>query len=77
MLIAQEKPAADEPLDFQGRPESFWRQTFADARRKVSDLENEGNVLILKLNDLQNKFYRESDGFKQQEWQRHFVSNIM
>jgi hypothetical protein len=67
---AKEKPSSDEPVDFQGRPESFWKQAFADARRKVSELENEANVIILKLNDLQNRFYRESDGYRQQEIQR-------
>lgn len=64
------KPNSDEPVDFQGRPESFWRQTMADARKKVKDLENEANVLTLKLNDLQNQFYRESDGFKREGIQR-------
>ena len=72
----QAKPATDEPVDFQGRTESFWKTTFADARKKVSDLENEANALVLKLNDLQNKFYRESDGFKQQEWQRQIQKTI-
>jgi hypothetical protein len=67
---AKEKPLSDEPVDFQGRPESFWKQTFADARRKVSEFENEANVIILKLNDLQNRFYRESDGYQQQAIQR-------
>jgi hypothetical protein len=67
-----EKPKAvsDEPVDFQGRTESFWRQTFADARKRVKDLENESNVIVLKLNDLQNQFYRENDGYKQQQIQR-------
>jgi hypothetical protein len=67
---AKDKPGSDEPVDFQGRPESYWRQAFADARQKVNELENESNVLILKLNDLQNRFYRESDGFKQQTIQK-------
>ncbi len=73
------KPAkadSDEPTDFQGRPESFWRQTLADARAKVRDLGNEANVLILRLNDLQNRFYRESDGFRQQEIQREMNKTI-
>jgi hypothetical protein len=60
----------DEPSDFQGRPESFWRQTFSDARQRVRELEDKTNVIYLKLNDLQNQFYRESDGFRQQEMQR-------
>jgi hypothetical protein len=64
------QPASDEPVDFEGRPEGFWRQTFSDARKKISDLENEGNVLTLKVADLQNRFYRESNGFTQQDIQR-------
>ena len=73
---AKEKPATDEPLDFQGRPESYWKQTFADARQKVKELENESNVIILKLNDLQNRFYREDSGYKQQEIQREIQKTI-
>lgn len=73
---AAEKPASDEPLDFQGRPESFWKQSFADARQKIKDLENESNVIVLKLNDLQNRFYRESDGYRQQEIQREIQKTI-
>ncbi len=61
---------AEEPVDFEGRPESYWRQTFTDARQQVIALENEANVLVLKLNELQNKFYQEADGFKQQQIQR-------
>ncbi len=64
------KPADDEPHDLKGRTEGYWRQTLADARQKVKDLENQGNVLTLRLSDLQNQFYRESDGFKQQDIQR-------
>ncbi len=70
------KPAADEPVDFQGRPESWWRQSMGDARKKVKDLENEENVLTLKVADLQNQFYREDDGFKQQEIQRQIQKTI-
>jgi hypothetical protein len=73
---AKDKPVSDEPVDFQGRPESFWKQTFADARQKVKDLENESNVIILKLNDLQNRFYREDSGYKQQEIQREIQKTI-
>lgn len=62
-----DKADPDEPVDLQGRPESFWRQTMAAARQKVKDLENQANVLILRLNELQNRFYREDDGFKR-EW---------
>jgi type IV secretory pathway VirB10-like protein len=72
----QAKPAADEPVDFTGRPESFWKQTFADARKLVKDLDVESNVLALKLTDLQNRFYKESDGFKQQTIQRDIQKTI-
>ena len=70
------KPSNDEPTDFQGRPESFWRQTMSDARKKVKDLENESNVLILRMNELQNQFYRESNGFRQQDFQRQIQKTI-
>jgi hypothetical protein len=66
----------DEPVDFEGRPESYWRQTFADARKKVKDLENEANVLTLRIADLQNQFYRESDGFRQQQIQREIQKSF-
>ncbi len=65
-----EKSQSDEPVDFQGRPEGFWRKTMAEARAKVKTLENETNVLILKQNDLQMQFYREDDGFKREGIQR-------
>jgi hypothetical protein len=67
---------SDEPVDFQGRPESFWRQTMADARQHVKALENEANVLTLKIADLQNQFYRESNGFRQQEIQREIQKSF-
>lgn len=66
----------DEPTDFLGRPESFWRQTMSDARQKVKDLENEANVWTLKLARLQTAFYAESDGFKQQQIQREIQKTI-
>lgn len=65
-----EADASEEPRDFEGRTESYWRQTFSDARSKVKELENKADVLTLKITDLQNQFYREDDGFKQQEIQR-------
>ena len=70
------KPISDEPVDFQGRPESWWRQTMADARKNLKDLGNEGNVLTLKLADLQNQFYREASGFRQQEIQREIQKSL-
>jgi hypothetical protein len=63
-------PDSDEPVDFLGRPESFWRKTMAEARKRVKDLEDEKNVLILKQNRLENEFYREDDGFKREAIQR-------
>jgi hypothetical protein len=68
--------ASDEPTDFRGRPESVWRRTMSDARQKVKDLENEANVLTLKLAGLQTRFYSESDGFKQQQVQREIQKTI-
>ncbi|MBM3792320.1 MAG: hypothetical protein FJW35_18495 [Acidobacteria bacterium] len=73
---APEQPATDEPVDFQGRPESFWRQTFADMQAKVTKFENSTDVLILKLNDLQNRFYQEADGFKQQRIQQEIQKTL-
>ena len=72
------KPKVDptEATDFQGRPESFWRQTFTDARMKVRELESEEKVLTLKANDLQNQFYRESSGFRQQDIQREIQKTL-
>jgi hypothetical protein len=60
-----DNPEADEPTDFEGRPESFWRKTMAEARQKVKDLTNEANVIVLKIADLRNEFYRTDSGFKQ------------
>lgn len=60
----------DEPVDFQGRPESYWRETMSNARKKVKDLEDEANILTLRLNDLQTQFYNSGDGFKQESVQR-------
>ncbi len=70
------KANPDEPTDYQGRPESFWRQTMTDARQSIKTLENEANVLTLKLADLQNQFYRESSGFRQQEIQREIQKTL-
>jgi hypothetical protein len=83
-VVKKPKPAGaevvgtppDEPTDFRGRPESFWRQAMSDARQKVKDLENEANALTLKLAGLQTRFYAESDGFKQQQIQREIQKTI-
>ena len=42
----------------------------ADARQNVKDLTNEANVIVLKIADLQNKFYSMDDGFKREGLQR-------
>jgi hypothetical protein len=71
---ANQPPSAksdpDEPVDFQGRPESFWRKTMAEARQKVKDLEEESKVLALKMAALQTKFYNIDDGFARETVQR-------
>jgi hypothetical protein len=71
-----DKQADDEPKDLFGRTESFWRQTFGDARKRVKDLEDESRALQLKINDLQNKFYAEASGFKQQDIQREIQKSF-
>ncbi len=64
------KADKDEPRDMQGRTESWWRQTMSDARQKIKELENAANVITLRISDLQTQFYREANGFRQQDIQR-------
>jgi hypothetical protein len=71
-----DKGDSDEPVDFQGRPESYWRETMAAARERVKSLENEANVITLKIADLQNKFYSEDDGFKREGIQREIQKSF-
>jgi len=70
-VSSKEKAAeSDEPVDFQGRTESYWRKTMSEARQNVKNLENESNVLALKLNSLQDLFYKEADGYRRETVQR-------
>jgi predicted nucleic acid-binding Zn-ribbon protein len=48
----------------------------ADARQKAKDLENQANVIVLKIADLQNQFYREDDGFKREGIQREIQKSF-
>jgi hypothetical protein len=64
------KPDPDEPVDFQGKTESDWRKTMSEARQKVKELEDESNALVLKVNRLQDQFYKESDGYRRETIQR-------
>jgi hypothetical protein len=66
----KEKDADQESTDFQGRPESFWRKTMSAAYESVTKLETEANDLTLRLNGLQDLFYKEADGFKRETVQR-------
>lgn len=66
----------DEPVDFQGRPESYWRKTMAEARQKVKDLEDENKVLKLKMAELQTRFYNIDDGFARESVQREIQKTI-
>lgn len=67
----QEKKAdSDEPVDLKGRTESFWKETIAAAEKKIKDLEDEANVLILKQNELEDQFYNDDDGFDRDKIQR-------
>ena len=52
-----EKAGSEEPTDFEGRSETYWRETMGEARQKVKNLEQEATVLTLKMNDLDNRFY--------------------
>jgi hypothetical protein len=70
------KADPDEPTDFQGRTESYWRKTMADARQKVKDLTNEANVIQLRIAELQNKFYSMDDGFNRETVQRDIQKSI-
>jgi hypothetical protein len=66
----ENESADEEAVDFQGRPESYWRNTMSAARENATSLENEANVLVLKLNGLQNQFYKEADGYRRETVQR-------
>jgi hypothetical protein len=64
------KADSDEPVDLQGRTESYWKETMAAAEKKVKDLEDEANVLTLKQNGLEDQFYNDDDGFDRDKVQR-------
>jgi len=66
----KEKDEPEEPVDFEGRPESYWRKTMGEARQKVQDLQKQATELTLRVNSLQNDFYREDSGFKREDIQR-------
>ncbi|MEJ2246134.1 MAG: hypothetical protein P8Y80_08695 [Acidobacteriota bacterium] len=66
----EKKIDPDEPVDFMGRPESYWRETMTAAHKKVKELENEANVLTLRMNDLQTQFYNVDDGFSREATQK-------
>ncbi|MBI1748043.1 MAG: hypothetical protein HYR55_15860 [Acidobacteria bacterium] len=57
-------PAIDKKTEAAGAPvrdATYWRKQSADARARVQSLENKGDVLQLRLSDLNNKFQREQD----------------
>ena len=62
---------SDEPVDLQGRPESFWRQTLGEARQRLTELENELAVSVLRINELRRRFFSTDDGFRRQavQWE--------
>lgn len=71
-----DKSDPDEPVDFEGRPESYWRTTMSEARKKVTDLEAEGTVLTLRMAELQTKFTNMDDGFAREPVQRDIQKTI-
>ena len=60
----------EEPVDLNGKTESYWRKTMTDARQDVKKYEDEATALELKLNKLQDQFYKEDDGFRRETVQR-------
>jgi hypothetical protein len=70
------KTDPDEPVDFQGRTEGFWRKAMGEARQKVKDLEDEGKTLTLKMAALQTKFYNIGDGFARESVQKEIQKTI-
>jgi len=73
---AESKAEMDEPVDLNGRPESFWRQTFEDVHRKISRLEDEATALTLKLNDLYNQLNSAADEYRRQAVHREIQKSI-
>jgi hypothetical protein len=66
----ENESADEEAMDFQGKTESYWRNAMSAARESAARLENEANVLVLKLNGLQDQFYKEADGYRRETVQR-------
>jgi hypothetical protein len=72
-------PKADpnEWVDFEGRSESYWRQTLAEARKKVKDLEVEADKLAMKATSLQGDYLQDGDVFRREGvTQREIQKNI-
>jgi hypothetical protein len=66
---------SDEPVDMQGRTESYWRKTMMEARQQLTGLDKEAKALALKITDLQNKLNGTGldgagDGFRKEAIQR-------
>ena len=74
--VKPENTDLDEPVDFSGRPESYWRKTMSAARQALKELEDEKNVLILRRNRLENEFHRESDGFRRGNIQKEIQKTL-
>ena len=61
--ISGEAEATDEEILPDLRAE--WQQAFAEAARRVQLEVNQGAVLQLRMNNLRNAFFRETDGSRQ------------
>jgi hypothetical protein len=70
------KADPDEPTDFEGKAESYWRKTMTEARQKVEDLENMAKTLSLKLNDFQSQINGSSDSLKRESVQREYQKGL-
>ena len=52
-----------QPAAGQVKDEQYWRGRFKELTNNIKTAENKSVLGQLQLNDLRNRFYRESDGF--------------
>ncbi|MDR0842796.1 MAG: hypothetical protein LBP68_05175 [Acidobacteriota bacterium] len=70
-----EQADPDEPTDFDGRTESYWRQTVSDARTKLQELEDREKELTSERNEQQRLFSR-TNGVSRNNVQKDIQKNI-
>ena len=63
-LLSPGTPAnLKQPAAGQVKDEQYWRSRFKELNENIKAAENKSVLGQLQLNDLRNRFYRESDGF--------------